>query len=200
MYAVKCNLLTPLPDQETLLTTLQTHDTSSTRTYTLLLLLLPVSITLLTLPRLFSTSTFLPSLLEITSFAASAYILYFLPLPPQSAGIIVNGQKATKRKGRSKGGYGVSTQISSLPQDERKRVPWLPDEVQELLSQYIVSGNGVICGLLALLELMQGREWREGMMVGGGYLPGLVLTVVLWARRELRVVDMSELHQLRNGS
>lgn len=197
MYAVQCTLLTPLPDQETLLTTLQAHDTSSTRTYTLLLLVLPVSIILLTLPRLLSASTFLLGLLAITSFTASAYTLYFLPLPPQSAGIIIDGLKATKGKRRSKGGYGLSTHTSSLQQDERKQVPWLSDEIQELLAQYIVLGNGVICGLLALAESVQGREWREGMMIGGGYLPGLVLTVVLWARRELRVVDMSELHQLK---
>lgn len=67
-----------------------------------------------------------------------------------------------------------------------------------MLARYIVPGNGVVCGLLAVAELVQGREWREGMMIGGGYLPGLVLTVILWARRELRVVDMSELQQLRS--
>ncbi|KAF2625400.1 hypothetical protein BU25DRAFT_412837 [Macroventuria anomochaeta] len=187
-------------DQETLLSTLQTRDTSSTRIYTLLLLIFPASITLLTLPGLFSISTFLPSLLALASLAASAYTLYFLPLPPRSAGIIVDGQIASagKGKGRAIGGYGLNTSTSSARQGERKDVPWLSDEVQELLAQYIVPANGVVCGLLVLLELIQGREWREGMMIGGGYLPGLVLTVVLWARRELRVVDMSELQQLRS--
>lgn len=80
----------------------------------------------------------------------------------------------------------------------RKEVPWLSDEVQETLARYVVPANGAVCGLLAVLELVKGREWREGMMVGGGYLPGLVLTVVLWARRELRAVDLSELRQLRS--
>ena len=83
---------------------------------------------------------------------------------------------------KSKGGYGLSTHTSSLQRDERKQVPWLSDEIQGLLAGYIVPGNGVICGLMALVELVQDREWREGMMIGGGYLPGLVLTVVLWAR------------------
>lgn len=99
------------------------------------------------------------------------------------------------------GGYGLSPATSataSARSEERVRVPWLSEEVQELLARYIVPGNGVVCGLLAVAELVQGREWREGMMIGGGYLPGLVLTVILWARRELRVVDMSELQQLRS--
>lgn len=51
--------------------------------------------------------------------------------------------------------------------------------------------------LLAVAELAQGRTWSEGMMIGGGYVPGLILTVVLWARRELRVVDLGELEKLR---
>jgi hypothetical protein len=51
--------------------------------------------------------------------------------------------------------------------------------------------------VLAVLELWQGRTWSEGVMVGGGYLPGFMLSVVLWARRELRVVDMGELEKLK---
>lgn len=79
-------------------------------------------------------------------------------------------------------------------------MPWLSSEVQQVLVRYIVPGNGAICGVLAVAELIQARQWREGMMIGGGYLPGLVLTVMLWARRELRVVDMSELQQLQSGT
>ena len=71
--------------------------------------------------------------------------------------------------------------------------------MQALLARYIVPVNGVVCGVLALLELLRGREWREGMRVGGGYLPGLVLSVVLWARRELRSVDMSGLQEGLRG-
>ena len=192
--------LTP-PDQETLLTSLQTHDTSSTRLYTYLLLLFPSCIALLTLPGLLRLPTLVPSLLALASLAATAYALYFLPLPPRSAGIVVDGQNAPtgkgKGKGRSVGGYGLGTRASAR-QAERKDVPWLSDEMQELLARYIVPANGVVCGVLAVAEMVQGREWREGMMIGGGYLPGLVLTVVLWARRELRVVDLSELQQLRS--
>ena len=35
------------------------------------------------------------------------------------------------------------------------------------------------------------------MVVGGGYVPGVVLGVILWARRELRAVDMVELERAR---
>lgn len=115
-------------------------------------------------------------------------------------GIIVDGQKVGgKAKGKGRiGGYGLNTRGLNERQFEWREAPWLSDEVQESLARYAVPGNGVVCGLLALLELIQGREWREGMMIGGGYLPGLVLTVILWARRELRVVDMSELEKLRS--
>lgn len=83
---------------------------------------------------------------------------------------------------------------------DRKDVPWLSEEVQELLARYIVPVNGAVCAVLVLLELSKGNEWREGMMVGGGYVPGLVLSTMLWARRELRVVDLSELEKLRTSS
>jgi hypothetical protein len=35
------------------------------------------------------------------------------------------------------------------------------------------------------------------MMVGGGYVPLFVLVFILWARRELRAVDLGELERLR---
>ncbi|KAJ8112969.1 hypothetical protein OPT61_g4791 [Boeremia exigua] len=184
-------------DQETLLTTLQTHDTTSTHLYTLLLLIFPASIALLTLPGLFGLSTFAPSALALVSLAATAYTLYFLPLPARSVGLIVDGERVSAGKGRGVGGYALGTGASAQ-QGERREVPWLSEEIQELLARYIVPVNGGVCGLLAVLELFQGREWREGMMIGGGYLPGLVLTVLLWARRELRAVDMGELQRLRS--
>lgn len=191
-------------DQATLLTTLQTRDTSSTRLYTHLLLAFPAVIALATLPGLLSLSTFLPSLLALASLAASAYTLYYLPLPPRSAGIISEGQDASSGRGSGKGkgkarmgGYGINT-TPLTQRAERKEVPWLSDEVQDVLAKYVVVANGVVCGLLAVIELVKGRSWSEGMMIGGGYVPGLVLTVMLWARRELRVVDMSELQQLRS--
>lgn len=93
--------------------------------------------------------------------------------------------------------YGLHTPAMGSRHESRKEVPWLSDEAQGVFARYIVPGNGVVCGILAVGEMISGGEWREGMMVGGGYLPGLVLTVVLWARRELRVVDMSELQELR---
>lgn len=116
-------------------------------------------------------------------------------------GISSEGQSATKGKGKGKrghiGGYGLGTTTSEA-WAERKKAPWLSDDVQDLLAQYAVPANAGVCGLLAVLELVQGRQWREGVMIGGGYLPGLVFAVVLWARRELRVVDLSELQDLRS--
>lgn len=50
------------------------------------------------------------------------------------------------------------------------------------------------------MELYQGMTWSEGVVLGGGYLPGFVLGVVLWARRELRVVDLGELEKLKVGA
>ncbi|KAF3034007.1 hypothetical protein E8E11_002812 [Didymella keratinophila] len=191
-------------DQAALLTTLQTRDTTSTRLYTRLLLIFPGTIFLFTLPHLFALPTFVPSLLALTSLAASAYTLYYLPLPPQSAGILVDGHEISGQTGKGKGkrkavgGYGLNTATALARNEERVHVPWLSEEVQEVLARYMVPGNGAVCGVLTVVELFQGREWREGMMIGGGYLPGLVLTVILWARRELRVVDMSELQQLRS--
>ncbi|KAF1926029.1 uncharacterized protein M421DRAFT_94172 [Didymella exigua CBS 183.55] len=184
-------------DQAEILSSLHAQDGSSTHLYTSLLLLLPAAIALLTLPGLVHASTFAPSLLALASLAASAYTLYYLPLPPRSVGIIVDGQRVGKRNEKATGRCRLNAAASSA-RGERVEVPWLSSEVQGILARYIVPGNGAVCSILAVAELVQRREWREGMMIGGGYLPGLVLTVVLWARRELRVVDMSELQQLRS--
>lgn len=189
-------------DRAALLTTLHTRDTTSTRLYTHLLLIFPAAVFLFTLPNLFALSEAFSSLLALASLAASAYTLYYLPLPPRSAGLLVDGHEiggqAGKGKRKAVGGYGLSGATALARNEERVDVPWLSDEVQEVLARYAVPGNGAVCGLLAIVELYQGRAWREGMMIGGGYLPGLVLTTILWARRELRVVDMSELQQLRS--
>jgi len=68
----------------------------------------------------------------------------------------------------------------------------------EMLAKYMVPANAALCGILAFAELWKGREWSEGMGVGGGYLPGLIFAVVLFARRELRTMDLSELERLRD--
>lgn len=80
---------------------------------------------------------------------------------------------------------------------ERRPVPWLSSDVAHLLAEYIVIANEALCGILAVIELLQRRTWAEGMAVGGGYLPALILVVVMFARRELRAVDMSDLERLR---
>jgi hypothetical protein len=38
------------------------------------------------------------------------------------------------------------------------------------------------------------------MMIGGGYVTAFVMVVVMFARRELRVVDLGELERLRYRS
>jgi hypothetical protein len=136
-------------------------------------------------------------LAAIASFLASAYTLYFLPLPPVKVNIINTSELKTDRKG----GYGwnVPAQVDA-PEAERRPVPYVSDEVADLVGRYVVQVNEVVCFLLAMLELWQGRTWSEGAMVGGGYLPGFVLSVVLWARRELRVVDLGELEKLKYRS
>jgi hypothetical protein len=188
--------LNTTPDQTHLISTLSAHDTSSTRIYTALLTILPLAPALFHLPLLGRFSTLLPTLLAISSFLASAYTLYFLPLPPVKISIL-NSEDLKKGTGN---GWNVPTHAQPDTRRERTRVPGLSDEVTDLVAQWIVGVNGAICGIMAVLELWQGRTWSEGVMVGGGYLPGFVLSVVLWARRELRVVDMGELEKLKYGS
>lgn len=110
----------------------------------------------------------------------------------------------TRNKGkainRGSYGYNVPPTHEQAGPTGRKHVPYISDGVADLLARYIIPGNAVVCGILAVHELWQGRAWREGMMVGGGYLPGLILTTILWARRELRVVDLGELERLRYRS
>jgi hypothetical protein len=69
-----------LADQETLINTIRTHDTQITVLYTRLFLALPL---LCTAPYL-STFYKFTSLLSITSLLSTAYLLYFVPLSPES--------------------------------------------------------------------------------------------------------------------
>lgn len=203
--------LTTPTDQTHLISTLSSHDTSSTKLYTLLLTTLPIVPALFHIPLLASISSFLPTLLAIASFLASAYALYFLPLPPVKVGIIsteeLKSGSAGGRKRVGERGYGLNTFTTSTSSSrdgdaaqERRPVPWVSDDVAEVLAKYIVPANGAVCVVLAILELWQGRSWSEGIGVGGGFLPGFVLSVVMWARRELRVVDLGELEKLKYRS
>ena len=127
---------------------------------------------MLYLPRLLSPSASLPSVAALASLLASAYALYYLPLDSASSPT-------------------TSTAQNPAP------TPPLPPRIAALLSQHVVRANAGVCVALAVREVVRGRAWSEGMVVGGGYVPGVVLGVILWARRELRAVDMVELERAR---
>lgn len=198
-------------DQATLLSTLSTQDTSSTRLYTQLLLALPLIPALLYLPRLSSLSTCTSSILSIISLLASAYTLYYLPLPPVRIRVTNvsssssdgkerregKGKSTSKRRSMARTATGFS---SAAPRHETPPVPYISDETTALLRTYIVPFNATLCVASALHELWQARDWSQGVMIGGGYIPGFVMGVVMWARRELRVVDLGELERLRYRS
>ncbi|KAF1839224.1 hypothetical protein BDW02DRAFT_540106 [Decorospora gaudefroyi] len=195
-------------DRAALLQTLSTHDTSTTHTYTLALLALPLLPTLLYVPRLFSLSTFFPSLVAIASLLASAYTLYFLPLPPTEMEPIdgvdmTTTPKTDPSKGKGKpmrASYGIYAKTPSWEKpserEVRRPVPYVDQRTADVVGDYIVLVNRAVCGLLALFEVWLARDWSEGFMVGGGYLPGLICMVVLWARTELRIIDMDGLEKM----
>ncbi|KAF2704795.1 hypothetical protein K504DRAFT_461048 [Pleomassaria siparia CBS 279.74] len=189
-------------DQETLLTKLSTRDTSSTRLYTRLLLAFPLLPALLYIPRLFSIATVLPSLLAIASLLATAYTLYYLPLPPVRIRVTSMSDApktaTSKDKPKRRSIARSATGFSSTPvRHETPDVPYISDEASGLLKTWIVPVNAVLCVAFAGWEVWQSRAWSEGFMVGGGSLPGIVMGVIMWARRELRVVDLGELERLR---
>jgi hypothetical protein len=109
-------------------------------------------------------------------------------------------REGSKGKAKYTGGYGynVATSDARATKAERRPVPYLSEEAADLMAQYIVLANAGVCVLFAIVELWQGRAWSEGVMIGGGYLPGLVLGTLLWARRELRTVDLGELEKLKS--
>ncbi len=185
-----------------MISTLATHDASSTHLYTLLLLILPLAPIPLYIPHLGEISGVIPSLVGIASLLASAYVLWYMPLPPKDVGVLEGqaGKGYGERRRRSSGGstYGLNgtSWQTQRTQTSRRSVPYISSEVEEWLAAYLVTVNCVVGGLLAVRELWQGREWHEGVVVGGGYLPLLICVVVLWARRELRMIDVGALERL----
>ena len=79
-------------------------------------------------------------------------------------------------------------------------MPWISEAAAEVVAEWIVLANAAVCGVLAVVEVLQGRSWGEGLIVGGGFLPGVIMGVVMLARRELREVDMSALERLHSAS
>ncbi|KAI8934087.1 hypothetical protein NX059_008849 [Plenodomus lindquistii] len=180
-------------DRKTLVQKLSTNDTSATHTYTLLLLILPLAPIPLYLPRLFSLSTVLPALVSIASLLATAYTLYFLPLAPTEMEPI-NGQPvpsvSTTRPTRQPPPW-------EKPDEKpgRRPVPFVSTEVADFLAQWIVIVNRAVCGLLALSEVWKAGDWMQGLGIGGGFLPGIICLVILYARTELRIIDMDQLNR-----
>lgn len=160
---------------------------TTTSTYTHLFLVLPLLPIPLYMPLLFRVPSFFSALAAITSLLASAYALYFLPLAPVKITITsVDDLKTGRRRTQQQ-----ETQV------ERRPMPYVSRKTADFLEKYVVSANALLCVVLAVVESSQGRTWSEGMAVGGGYLPGLVMMVVMFARRELRTMDMTELERLR---
>ncbi|KAL6703229.1 hypothetical protein ACN47E_010091 [Coniothyrium glycines] len=203
-------------DRANLVSTLSTHDTSSTTLYTQLLLILPLAPIPFYFPRLFALSTLLPSLVAIASLLASAYTLYFLPLPPQDMEPLPGAQGGSSHMtskstatgkanavggGRGGGGYGhqVPPWEKTPEKPGRRPVPYVAPSTADLLAEHLVTVNRAVCGVLALLELWRGTAYSEALMVGGGFLPGVICLVILYARTELRIISMDELERLQGG-
>ncbi|KAF2204763.1 hypothetical protein GQ43DRAFT_408864 [Delitschia confertaspora ATCC 74209] len=188
-------------EQETLLSSLATQDTRTTTVYTHLLLVLPLLPVFFYIPLLGHAPTLLPSVLGITSLLATAYILYYIPLPAISTDTTPTPSKPiSKRKGKANMGKAPEHKTSSETNLFTPRSPLstlLPHEQIDLLHQYLVPVNAALCLLSALYQFTQGGDWVSGVQIGGGYMPGLILGVILVARRELRVVDLSELERMR---
>ncbi|KAJ9642565.1 hypothetical protein H2199_004946 [Coniosporium tulheliwenetii] len=158
-------------EQEQLISTLATQDAEKTALYTKAFLTLPLLAALVFLPSLLhptSFSAFLTALLNLTSLGCTAYVLYYLPLPPSSE---------AQGEGRAvRGSSGLGSAMDDKGPVER----------------HLVYLNGGLCGILALGEWM-GRE-----KVGGwGWLPAVTFVLVLIARVLLRPVDVGGLEGLK---
>lgn len=188
-FVSPCSMLTREPDQAHLITKLSTHDTSATRIYTQLLLILPLAPIPFYLPRLFSTSTVLPSLVSIASLLATAYTLYFLPLPPTEMEPI-DGKPV-------RGSYKTPPwEKKASEKSVRRPVPYISSQLADHLADYLVMVNRAVCGALALWEVWIGSDYSKALGVGGGFLPGVICMVIVYARTELRIIDMDSLEKL----
>ncbi|KAL1633714.1 hypothetical protein SLS58_010978 [Diplodia intermedia] len=106
-------------EQEKLIAQLQTEDVARTDFYKKAFLALPaLSLTLYLRPLLAPSSfaEFLTAVLAITSLAASAYTLYFIPLgnPPSSSSSFLPGRAAKVGAGSSAAGRGYEQVLRAL--------------------------------------------------------------------------------------
>ena len=111
-------------------------------------------------------------------------------------GVSINPPKQKKKIG----GYGIHPKTPSwekpTEKSVRRPVPYVSAQTADMVGDYIVMVNRAVCGILALYEVFLARHWSEGFMPGGGYLPGVICLVILWARTELRIIDMAALEKV----
>jgi hypothetical protein len=113
-------------------------------------------------------------------------------------GVPVNSQPRKKNMA----GYGLNTTGKTPTWEKpteksmRRPVPYISEQTADVVGDYIVMVNRALCGLLALYEVWLSRNWSEGFTIGGGFLPGVICMVILWARTELRIIDMNALEKM----
>jgi len=160
-------------EQEDVITTLRSKDTSSSQFYKQAFLPLPLVAAIVYLPSLLtsrSRADFLLAVLSISSLASTAYVLWYFPprIPTQP---LVRGKTPV---------YALHYQADG-PIEEY--LPWL---------------NGVMSALLAM---MAGVDYRRGRPedMWRGLLPGMIFAIVMFARTQMRPLDVAGLERLRYG-
>ncbi|KAH7058591.1 hypothetical protein B0J12DRAFT_650832 [Macrophomina phaseolina] len=171
-------------EQEKLITQIEAEDGAKTDFYKKAFLALPaLSLVLYLRPLLApsSFSEFLTAALAITSLAASAYTLYFVPLgsppPPLPGRVSIGGGSVPRGLDRVLGILGTGS-VDDGP-----------------VERFLPLLNLALC-LVVWLESLAAKAKVEGWE---GYLPAIVLVLVIVVRSQLAPVDVAGLQRLRYG-
>ncbi|KAB2575074.1 hypothetical protein BFW01_g8314 [Lasiodiplodia theobromae] len=174
-------------EQEKLITELQTEDVAKTEFYKKAFLALPALSLILYLRPLFASSSFaefLTAVLAVTSLAASAYTLYFIPLgnPPSSSFLPARAQVSSGSAVRR--GYEMALRtLGTGGVDDGPVEKFLP-----LL-------NLALC----LVVWLKSRTAKDEVAGWEGGLPTLVFVLVFLVRSQLAPIDVAGLERLRYG-
>lgn len=171
-------------EQEKLITQIQTDDVAKTEFYKKAFLALPALSLILYLRPLIAPSSFsefLTAALALTSLAASAYTLYFVPL----------GNPPSSLHGRVSIGEGSGPTVL----DKLLRILGTGGVDDGPVERFLPLLNMALC-LVVWLESLAAKAKVEGWE---GYLPAIVLVLVFVVRSQLAPVDVVGLERLRYG-
>ncbi|KAL5612246.1 hypothetical protein BROUX41_000213 [Berkeleyomyces rouxiae] len=175
-------------EQETLIRSLAAHNAARNAQFHHVLRLLPLLAGVAYAPAVLGGTaqrTLVPSLLALTSLAATSFLVH--RLPQQATGFVALDRRAAEAR---------APQRKSFLAPRGSARAWVPESPLEMYLPYLNLALGVLAGLSGALGPARSASmwWLDGILAA---LPLAILGVVVGAKMMMAGIDPEELSALR---